>query len=124
MADKKLPLSYKEALHRTDINMRLMLEMVLYGTIVSCNNYQQERVLKYGRENTFLLHLSRESMRVALDNCSSSGPQAGDCEILRNLIIHEAIISIFDETQVDDYEESPKAAQKAVGNAGNAVLAR
>ena len=60
--------------------------MLLAASIACADVDQTNRTLIYGRENTFLLRLTKKMLQIAIDLTAEGNPLEGDLKLLRVLI--------------------------------------
>ena len=60
--------------------------MLLAASIACADVDQTNRTLIYGRENTFLLRLTKKMLQIAIDLTAEGNPLEGDHQLLRVLI--------------------------------------
>ena len=60
--------------------------MLLAACIACADVEQTHKTLIYGRENTFLLRLTKKMLQIAIDLTAEGNPLEGDLQLLRVLI--------------------------------------
>ena len=69
-----------------------MLEFVLIACISTCDVDQTQQTLIYGRNNTFLLSVTKDQLQIALRMTEEDGPAGGDLQLLRVLIEKQTVV--------------------------------
>ena len=83
---------YDEASERTDPEQRGLLELLLLACIVCGSVEQTYTTLAYGRRNTFLLRVTQDALRMAVELTDDNGPLGGDLAILKVLAENGAVL--------------------------------
>ena len=69
-----------------------MLELLLVACIASGSVEETYATLAYGRENTFLLRVTREVLKVAVLLTDDDGPLGGDMALLRVIVENDTVL--------------------------------
>ena len=66
--------------------------MLLISCIACCEVKQARNILAYGRENTFLLRLTKDLVRIVVDLTDDEGTLKGDHQLMRLIIEHGTVL--------------------------------